>query len=150
MAFEKYYIDTDEIMIGEEGYQKEEKKPNLHYDEDPAEKAETVPATFNGGEKQRLVSLIFKTPAVQGSVARPSQATRNKSYFQERERFSRKEKGLHVLADYFPLTVGRCEDTLQYDVGFKRVTDYHEAMMDLIEREHQEEEFEKARAKEEK
>lgn len=134
MAFEENYIGTDEIRIGKEGYQKEQKNPCSHYDEDSAEKA----------QKGSIV------PVTEGLTAKPSQATRNKARFQERERFSRKEDGLHVLADYFPLTIGRCEDTLQYTGDYKRVTDYHEAMIDLIEREHYEEGLEKALAEEEK
>ncbi len=98
-----------------------------HYDEDSEEK-EDIPATFEGSEEDTLVSLILNAPAVQGSVATPSEATKNKFYSQGRERFSKKEDGLHVLGVFFPLTVG--EDTLKdalYDV-----TDYHEAMMNNI------------------
>lgn len=101
-----------------------------HYDEDQ-EKKEDMPATFNGREKDKLVSLIFNSSPVQGSVAAPSKSTKNKFYSQARERSSRKEDGLHVSGEFFPLTIG-WEDTLQYDSNLHPVTDYHEAMMNNI------------------
>lgn len=130
----KRITHTNKIKIEKEEYLPEPKYFHSLYDEDSAEKA----------QKGSIV------PMTEGLTARPSQATRNKARFQERERFSRKEDGLHVLADYFPLTIGSCEDTLQYTEDYRRVTDYHGAMIDLIEREHYKEEFEKALAEEEK
>lgn len=115
MGRKDYDTATDEINIGKEGYMPEGDYFHSIYDED-------------SGEKAGKGSIV---PATQGGIAAPSKSTKDKYYSRARKRLSKKEDGLHVPGEFFPLTVG-WEDTLQYTSGLQPVTDYHDAMLYLI------------------